>query len=216
MGGSDLPEHVGVALAEVLGDEAGREPFERVEVEVTGEVAGESTQKVGHGALVGEEHLVGRVVLRFSLPLPRPGHRPGLPGREGRRGGRSPAKCVANAVEMSALQRYERGARTRFMDHSEAPQSMLAHLSQRLHPRMEEVAVEALGHILNSYCGAREVHDEVNVSPVSSPLLVFRPFRFRARHRTTIAKRGPSAVCSPLSAQSGRQTNAFLPSIAPQ
>ena len=83
--GRDAPEHVGVPLPEVLGDEAGGHAFQCGEVEVSGEVDGHSAQCVGDGARVGEEALVGRVVLRVvgSLPLAR--HGGSSPWWEGRR-----------------------------------------------------------------------------------------------------------------------------------
>ena len=45
----DLPEHVGVALAKTIGDEAGRESFEGGEVQVVGQVAGETAQLAPSG-----------------------------------------------------------------------------------------------------------------------------------------------------------------------
>ena len=60
-------------------DEAGREPFERREVEVASEFAGEAAQEVGDGTPVGEDLLVGSIVLPFPGPLSRPGHDPRFP-----------------------------------------------------------------------------------------------------------------------------------------
>lgn len=42
------------------------------------------------------------------------------------------------------------------MSDSEKPRTLLAQLSWRFHPRMEEVAVEALAYILNRYPASAE------------------------------------------------------------
>ena len=68
-GGPDAPEHVGVPLAEVLGDEAGGHAFQGGGIEVAGEVVGDRAQCIGNGARVGEEPLVRRIVPRIVGPL---------------------------------------------------------------------------------------------------------------------------------------------------
>ena len=65
-----------MALAQVLGDEAGRKPFEGREVEAGGDVAGHAAQRVRHGPPLGEEALVGGVVPRSRASLALSGHRP--------------------------------------------------------------------------------------------------------------------------------------------
>ena len=47
------------------------------------------------------------------------------------------------------------------MSDTEMSRPLLAHLSWRFHPRMEEVAVAALAYILNRYPASREGLNEV-------------------------------------------------------
>ena len=75
----------GMPLAQVLGDEAGREPFQRREVEVSGELAGEAAVRLTEEicprwcACGRRSSCPGSIVLWFPGPLSRPGHDPRFP-----------------------------------------------------------------------------------------------------------------------------------------
>ena len=62
------------------------------------------------------------------------------------------------------------------MGDSEKPRTLLAHLSWRLHPRMEEVAVEALTFILNRHPASRAGLAELLEEAVPTMSLSDRPF----------------------------------------
>ena len=66
------------------------------------------------------------------------------------------------------------------MSDSENPRTLLAQLSWRFHPRMEEVAVEALTYILNRYPASREGLAEVVEGPVPDMKLSAQPFETEA------------------------------------
>ena len=66
------------------------------------------------------------------------------------------------------------------MGDSEKPRTLLAHLSWRFHPRMEEVAVEALTYILNRYPASREGLAELVERPVPDMRLSAKPFETEA------------------------------------
>ena len=96
--GPDAPEHVGMALVEGTGDEAGGHALEGDEIEAGGDVACEGAQRVGDGAAPREEALVRGIVLRSGwwLALRRHGGR--FPagkggGRRHRGRGAGPSAC---------------------------------------------------------------------------------------------------------------------------
>ena len=66
------------------------------------------------------------------------------------------------------------------MSDSENPRTLLAQLSWRFHPRMEEVAVEALTYILNRYPASREGLAELVERPVPDMRLSAQPFETEA------------------------------------
>ena len=106
-GGPDSPEHVGVPLAEMLGDEAGGEAFQGGEVEVAGDVTRGRAQGVLHGARVGEEVLVRGVVPGVGGPFLLSRHGGRFPG--GKDGG---SRCRGAAPAGPSVVRGEwcRGA----------------------------------------------------------------------------------------------------------
>ena len=127
-GGPEPPEHVGVAPSEVLGDEIGGHAFECGVVEAAGEILQlgsarpgialpavadgggemEGAQGVLHGAPVGEEALVGGVVLG------RPG---GLVGRLGHQSEGS----VGGAKDRGLVRRWPEPARPSVVNRKVGP-----------------------------------------------------------------------------------------------